>query len=204
MIFRVFHTYSRQLLFRVFLLEGGLLGVALLWAFWQDIPLYAALIPSMIAWIQGIFLGFLFLIFNYAVIEWGARYSKILYTLKRLIESDVSPLFRHIDVHTVVVIALMSGVAEEIFFRGVLQAQFGIWITSAVFGLAHIWKKTAIVYGMYVALMGLVFGSIYECSGNLWVPILAHVVNNLIAILYYIRHILTPSKSHITQEESNE
>lgn len=204
MIFRVFHIYSRQLLFRVFLLEGGLLGVALLWAFWQDIPLYAALIPSIIAWIQGIFLGFLFLIFNYAVIEWGARYSKILRTLKTLIEVDVSPLFRRINMQAVVVIALMSGVAEEIFFRGVLQAQFGIWIASAVFGLAHIWKKTAIVYGIYAALMGAVFGGIYEYSGNLWIPILAHIVNNFVAIVYYIHHILTPSAPYITEEGSNE
>lgn len=196
----MFNTYSRQLLFRVFLLEGGLLGVALLWAFWQAIPLHIALTPTMNACVIGIVAGLLLLTINYVVIEYGARYSSILRTLKTLIEVDVSPLFRRIDVHAVIVIAILSGVAEEIFFRGVLQAQFGIWIASAVFGLAHIWKKTAIVYGMYAALIGLVFGGLYEHSGNLWVPILAHIVNNFIAILYYIHHILAPSVSHVSEE----
>ncbi|MDY0095381.1 MAG: CPBP family intramembrane glutamic endopeptidase [Candidatus Vecturithrix sp.] len=200
MILRIFNTYSRQMLFRVFLLEGGLLGVALLWALWQNIPFYVALIPSINAWVLGTLLGFLLLAFNYTVIEYGAKYSKILQALKTLVEADVSPLFRHLDVYTVVVIAIMSGVAEEIFFRGVLQAQFGLWIASGVFGLAHIWKKTAIVYGIYAALMGLVFGGIYICSENLWVPILAHVVNNFVAILYYIHHILVPPTSSMAKE----
>ena len=204
MIFRVSNTYSHQLLFRVFLLEGGLLGVALLWAFWQNIPLRVALHFSMNACILGIVAGLLLLTMNYVVIEYGARYSRILRTLKTLIEADVSPLFRHVNAQTVIGIAIMSGVAEELFFRGVVQAQFGIWIASAVFGLAHIWKKTAIVYGMYAALMGLVFGGIYEYRGNLWVPILAHIVNNFVAMVYYIRHIFTSSASHMTEEGSNE
>ena len=199
MIFRVFKTYSRQLLFQVFLLEGGLLVIALLWAFWQDIPLRAAITPTMNACILGIAAGLLLLILNYMLIEYGARYSHILRTLKTLIEADVSPLFKHVDLQTVVGIALISGVAEELFFRGVLQAQFGIWIASTIFGLAHIWKKTAIFYGIYAALMGLVFGNIYTLSGNLWVPILAHFVNNFVAILYYVHYILTPRSSPVSE-----
>lgn len=151
--------------------------VALLWGWWQDIPLRAPLTPTLHAGILGVIAGVLLLALNYVVIEYGARYSHILRTLKSLVEADVSPLFRHVDLQTIVGIALISGVAEELFFRGVLQAQFGIWIASIVFGLAHVWKKTAIYYGIYAALMGLIVGNMYSLSGNLWVPILAHIVN---------------------------
>jgi len=185
-IFRIFRTYSRRLLFQVGLLEGGLLVVALLWAWWQNIPLDRALTLTLNACLLGILAGLLLLTLNYVVIEYGARYSHILRTLKSLVEADVSPLFRHVDLQTIVGIALISGAAEEVFFRGVLQAQFGIWVASIVFGLAHVWKKTAIYYGIYAALMGLVFGNMYSLSGNLWVPILAHIVNNFVAILYYV------------------
>lgn len=195
MTFRIFRTYSRRLLFQVCLLEGGLLVIALLWGWWQEIPLRAALNPTLYACILGVIAGLALLTLNYVLIEYGARYSHIFQTLKNLIEADVSPLFRHVDLQTIVGIALISGAAEEVFFRGVLQAQFGVWIASIVFGLAHVWKKTAIYYGIYAALMGLVFGNMYSLSGNLCVPILAHIVNNFVAILYYVHYMLTPTSS---------
>ncbi len=125
--------------------------------------------------------------------------SKILQTLKTLVEADVSPLFRHLDVYTVVVIAIMSGVAEKFSSEASYRRNLDFWIASGVFGLAHIWKKQRTVYGIYAAFMGLVFGGIHICSEHLWVPILAHVVNNFVAILYYIHHILAPPTSSMAK-----
>ena len=184
--------YSRQLLVRTCLLEGGLLGIAAIWALWQGIPLRTALTPTLAHCVTGVISGCILLAGNYVIVEYGSRYSSLLHTIKTLIETDVSPLFRHIDVWTMIFIAIISGVAEEIFFRGVVQSQIGIWLSSLVFGLAHIWKKTAILYGIYAALIGFVFGAMYIATGNLWVPILAHVVNNFVAIFYYTHCILKP------------
>ncbi len=180
--------YSRQILVRALLLEGALLGVAVLWKWFADIPWRTALTPTLTHCILGIAAGFFLLLVNYTAIEYGSRHSSFLQTIKRLIEEDVSPLFHNVDFATVLVIAIASGVAEELFFRGVLQAQIGIWFSSLVFGLVHIWKKTAVLYGIYAALIGLLFGGMYALSGSLWVPALAHVVNNFMAILYYIHY----------------
>ncbi len=187
--------YSRQILIRALLLEGALLGVAVIWKFLKGISWQAALTPTMADCTIGVVAGCLLLITNYAAIEYGSRYSSFFRTIKRLIEEDVSPLFKNVDFTAVVVIAIVSGVAEELFFRGVLQAQIGIWFSSLVFGLAHIWKKAAVRYGIYATAIGLLFGGMYELSGSLWVPMVAHVINNLVAILYYIHYMLRPELS---------
>lgn len=72
-------------------------------------------------------------------------------------------------------IAFSSGFCEEIFFRGVLQSQFGLLPAAVIFGVFHC--------GYYKALVaGLLFGVLLQISGGLWLPITAHVVNNLVKI----------------------
>ncbi len=194
------NRYSRQLLIRAFLLEGALLGIALGWSIWKQIPLHLTLRPTASDCVTGVSAGLLLLAVNYVIVEYGSRYNVIFRNIKQLIQDDVSPLFQHIGIGAVLFIAIISGVAEEIFFRGVLQAQFGIWVASCIFGLAHIWKKAAIPYGIYAALIGLVFGAIYTLSGNLWIPILAHIVNNFVAILYYIHRLLAPKTPVVSEK----
>lgn len=186
---------SHQLVFRALLLEGVLLGIAIIWIVWQKIPLAAAL--TFTDGIAGISAGLILLGINYVLIEYGSRYIEFFRTIKQLIEHDISPLFRQVDFASVLVIAIISGVAEELFFRGVLQTQYGIWVASLIFGLAHIWRKTAILYGIYAAVMGLLFGGLYLWSGSLWVPTLAHIVNNFVAILYYVHYMLNIKRERL-------
>ncbi len=194
------NQFSRQITVRAVLLEGVLIVLAAGWAWWQEIPWQTALTPTFASCLAGFAGGFGLLAVNYILLEYGSRYSTFFRILKQLIEEDVSPLFRHVDAGGVFIIALISGFAEEVLFRGVLQAQFGLWISSVVFGLAHIWRKTAILYGMYASGIGLILGSMYQVSGNLWVPILAHIVNNFVAILYYIHYILQPEPPHVEKQ----
>ncbi|MBD3305946.1 CPBP family intramembrane metalloprotease [candidate division KSB3 bacterium] len=191
----MWNTYSRQFVMRVILLEGGLVGVAVIWGWLQAIPWHNNLTPTLTNCGAGVLAGLILLALNYVIVEYGSRYNAYFRTLKQLIDQDVSPIFRHIVLPAVIFIAIISGVAEEIFFRGVLQAQFGLWLASAMFGLAHVWRKAAFVYGVYAAIIGVFFGLMYRLSGNLWVPILAHVVNNFFAIVYYTHRAPTPTSS---------
>lgn len=82
-----------------------------------------------------------------------------------------------------VVVAVIPAVGEEITFRGVgqnlLHRAFGnvhvaIWVTAALFSAIHLQ-----FYGFLPRLLlGALFGYLYVWSGNLWVPIFAHFVNN--------------------------
>ncbi len=182
--------HSFQLLVRALLLEGGLLAVALVWGFLQGLPLREPLTPTIADCLFGVSAGLLLLLVNYAAIEYGSRHSAYFKIIKQLIEQDISPLFKHLDLLSIVAIAIISGLAEEMFFRGVLQANIGLWLSSLFFGVAHIWRKTAVLYGIYASVIGLFFGGLYLWSGSLWVPILAHIVNNFVAILYYVHGVM--------------
>lgn len=110
-----------------------------------------------------------------------------------------NPLYRHIykplrhfleprlpdvGLGSIVLVAVLSGVGEEILFRGWLQTQTGIVTASVLFGVAHIWGKEGIPYGLYAIGMGFVLGGLFEYTGQtLWAPVLAHAVNNLLGFL---------------------
>ena len=177
-----------SILIQALLLEGGLGVVAAGLAWWRQIPLYGASWPTFGQGGLGLLAGGMLLAGNYALIEYGAPYSRFLATLKQLLEHDVAPLFRHFHLPAITLIALSSGVGEEMFFRGVLQAELGLWLASAIFGLAHIWRQAAVWYGLYAAGIGLLFGGLAMWSGSLWVPTIAHCVNNFVAVLYYVYH----------------
>lgn len=78
-----------------------------------------------------------------------------------------------------------SSVAEELLFRGAVQASWGIGIASLLFALAHfpvqwsLWPWT-----VSAGLMGLVFGAGTRLTGNLAFAITAHFVVNLLNLRY--------------------
>jgi len=88
----------------------------------------------------------------------------------------------------ILVLSLTPALAEEIFFRGVLQPSWvnrfgrlgGLCLTSLAFAFAHgnPWH-----FHFYFVL-GLYLGWLLEWRGKLWLPVLAHLVNNLWALLW--------------------
>jgi membrane protease YdiL (CAAX protease family) len=97
--------------------------------------------------------------------------------------------------YNLALIAVIPAVAEEMFFRGVLQSLFirvsrrawaGILIASVVFSLLH-----AEMLGFFPRLaLGAILGVIYYVSGNLWYSILAHFINNgfQVVLLFLFQH----------------
>jgi membrane protease YdiL (CAAX protease family) len=80
-----------------------------------------------------------------------------------------------------IVLAVASGVAEEAFFRGVLQPALGWLLASLIFGLVHFAPKRELLPWTGFALAaGLVLGALFESTGNLVAPIVAHVGINAV------------------------
>jgi CAAX protease family protein len=80
-----------------------------------------------------------------------------------------------------IVLAVASGVAEEAFFRGVLQPALGWLLASLIFGLVHLVPKRELLPWTGFALAaGLVLGALFESTGNLVAPIVAHVGINAV------------------------
>ena len=80
-----------------------------------------------------------------------------------------------------ILLAVLSGVAEEAFFRGAIQPHVGLLAASLIFGAAHfaprreLWPWTVVS-----VLAGLLLGVLFESTGNLIAPIAAHALINAV------------------------
>jgi membrane protease YdiL (CAAX protease family) len=109
------------------------------------------------------------------------RRVPVLSDLNRICEEILVPMTRNLRLIDIVALAALSGVSEELFFRGVLQALLGLTVASVLFGVLH-WLGPA--YAVWAAGVGGLLGLAYTTTGNLVVPATMHTVHNLAALLY--------------------
>jgi len=85
------------------------------------------------------------------------------------------------------VFALTPAVCEELFFRGYIQQNYSrsmstgraILLTACVFAFFHLSAANLLP----LALLGCYIGYIYSRTGNIAVPFIVHLANNLAALL---------------------
>ena len=87
----------------------------------------------------------------------------------------------------ILIIAVLPAFGEELIFRGVLQKVLSgffksghpaVWITSFFFSAMHMQ-----FFGFLPRfILGLIFGYLFLWSGTLWLPMLAHFINNAVSI----------------------
>ncbi|MFC0596568.1 lysostaphin resistance A-like protein [Thermus composti] len=82
-------------------------------------------------------------------------------------------------------LALLSGLGEEVFFRGFLQSLlvdrfggYGVLLQALLFALLHPAPLRAWAYPLYTGVAGLLFGLAYLLTGSLLPGILAHTLHN--------------------------
>ena len=93
----------------------------------------------------------------------------------------------------IMLLALASGIAEEIVFRGFLQPKVGIVIASVVFGLVH-QCKGARMWSVFAIGAGFILGWVTIESGSLMPAMIAHSLNNFISIMLLYRRNSRESK----------
>jgi len=77
------------------------------------------------------------------------------------------------------VLAVFSAAGEELMFRGLLQPWIGLWPQAILFGLAHqLPGASRWVWAIWAFLVGLALGALFELSGSLLGPVVAHAVVN--------------------------
>lgn len=90
-----------------------------------------------------------------------------------------------VAIATIVLVAVVAGVVEEILFRGVLhhwlRNHMGFWgaafISGVIFGAVHL----NIPQFITATVLGIVASWLYEQSGSLVPPMVLHIVNNFLA-----------------------
>ena len=97
----------------------------------------------------------------------------------RTLHGDFRALLGPLSGLEIAAYALLSGVAEELFFRGAMQPALGLVLTSLVFGAVHFGPVPRFwVWTVWAGAMGLVFGALVALTGDLYGAVLAHVVIN--------------------------
>lgn len=99
-------------------------------------------------------------------------------------------------------IAVVPAIAEEVFFRGILQNYLtkqnvikGIFLTAFVFAAIHMqWASFLPRF-----FLGIVLGYLFYWSKSLWLPILAHFVFNVMQIIpaYYMSSNQMPKSGNL-------
>lgn len=98
-----------------------------------------------------------------------------------LLEARIAAAIGRVDRMEVLVLALLSGFAEELFFRGAMLAAWGPWVSTALFAVVHGGRGAAFRYWILFALIaGGLFAALTLWTGNLLAAIWAHVLVNAV------------------------
>ncbi len=148
--------------------------------------------------LETIVLGLVWLFVSMPLVQYVYQINKELHLPKWMndLESDTGKLLETIIakenayemVVTVLLIAVIPAIGEEMMFRGVIQQQLGrilknehitVWTSAFFFSAIHMQFQ-----GFFArAILGALLGYLLIWSRNLWIPMIAHCFNNGIQII---------------------
>jgi hypothetical protein len=171
---------------------------------WEQRSLGDFLSRRGIEWIPVLLTAFVVIIFmavNSVFIEWNAELdfpdaASDFEEWAREREDTATELTRFLTnfgstgelILALVIIAVLPAIGEEVVFRGLIQNELyrgtknihiSIWFAAFLFSAIHFQ-----FFGFVPRLLlGALFGYLYYWSGNLWLAILAHFVNNAVSVM---------------------
>ena len=83
-------------------------------------------------------------------------------------------------------LGLLPGLSEELLFRGIMLPALGlnlaaVFISSVLFGVLHLSGNNQWPYVVWATIVGFALGYSALVTGNLVVPVVAHIITNLIS-----------------------
>ncbi|MCC0177393.1 CPBP family intramembrane metalloprotease [Waterburya agarophytonicola K14] len=149
--------------------------------------------------------------FNYQALLWSVGLA-VAITINSGIIYRVWPAYRRsADMYLELVIkplmwtdliwlGLLPGLSEELLFRGVMLPALGLNIaavalSSILFGVLHLSGVGQWPYVVWATIVGFALGYCALVTGNLLVPVVAHIITNLVSgLLWKINNRQTTSE----------
>lgn len=83
-------------------------------------------------------------------------------------------------------LGLLPGMSEELLFRGVMLPALGldlvaVVVSSILFGVLHLSGNGQWPYVVWATIVGFALGYCALVTGNLVVPVVAHIITNLVS-----------------------
>ncbi len=113
--------------------------------------------------------------------------------------AELTELFLNVETlpalfFNIFMIAVIPALGEEFMFRGIVLRIFGqwsknihiaVWVSAILFSAMHLQ-----FYGFLPRLfLGAILGYLFVWGGSIWLPVLAHFVNNAMAVTaHYLAH----------------
>lgn len=102
-------------------------------------------------------------------------------TSARELESRLGDVLGRLSTDQAIALALLSGVAEELFFRGAVQGSWGWGWATLLFGLLHSGPGRIFrLWTVFALVAGALFGGLMVWRGNLLAPVVAHFLVNAV------------------------
>lgn len=196
---------SRQrILVATILAEGLLLTIATIWIYLGQININFQLTVRQVVIALIAIVPLLF--FNW-ILFWKQKGSAQL-VYEEFLRKYIFPLCRVQTLFSAIVIALFSGLAEELFFRAVLLNVGINWLglglslvlTNSLFAYVHFlgtlrryWRIS-----IFYFLFGCYFSFLYVFLDSYWVPAIAHAAYNFTVIIV-VRNFLLKADSNGNQ-----
>jgi uncharacterized protein len=145
---------------------------AVVWPLWPPPPIEPRLSPLGLV-VAGLLAAVLAIVAGSLLVRFSASFRAASKRLERTVRSlGLSPASSS-------GLALLTGVSEELFFRGWLLHAIGPWGQAAVFMLMHPAGRAGWAYTAFTGVAGLAFGLLTLLTGSLVPAIVAHVGVNL-------------------------
>jgi membrane protease YdiL (CAAX protease family) len=155
--------------------------------------LHIRLVDQLRFSLRDLLLGVLAALPLLAGLLWTLRTrSKPIKHLIDVVQDQLGPLVASRSAGELALLAALAGLAEEVLFRGVMQGELArrlpnfvaLLLTSVAFGLAHF---LTLSYAVLAGVGGLYLGALYWSQGNLVIPIVAHAIYDVVALLQLAR-----------------
>jgi membrane protease YdiL (CAAX protease family) len=136
---------------------------------------------------------------------WGLAFGALLVVCTRVavarfgwareLHAALRPFASGMSLGSILVIAALSAFGEEMLFRGLLTPAIGVVPQALIFGAAHqIPGRSRWVWVLWATVVGLALGAMYQLSGSLIGPLVAHALVNALNLSYLKSH--DPSPRH--------
>jgi uncharacterized protein len=156
-----------------------LLLAARLWLLFDETALLLPVDWSALALVEGIGLGLGITLASAIAYRFWANY-------RHSADYYLALVIKPLALPDLIWLGLLPGMSEELLFRGVMLpalglSWFGLIISSLCFGVLHFSGSQQWSYVIWATIIGLILGYSAVITGNLLVPIAAHITTNLVS-----------------------